>query len=114
MSGLSFVDSAFLLTWLTAAVRLAGPVLLAAQGEIFCERAGVLNIGIEGVILLGALASYLAVLSTGSTALGLLAGGLCGCGLGLVLAAFYVGAMANQVVVGIVFNILAGGVATYV
>ena len=113
MTGISFVDSAFLLTWLTAAVRLAGPVLLAAQGEIFCERAGVLNIGIEGIILLGALASYLTVLTTGSTGLGLLAGGLCGLGLGLLLAFFYVRALANQVVVGIVFNILAGGIATY-
>lgn len=104
---------AFLLTWLTAAVRLAGPVLLAALGEIFGERAGVLNIGIEGCVLLGALASYLVTLGTGSLVLGFLAGGLMGATLGLLLSLFYVRVMANQVVVGIVFNILAAGVASY-
>jgi ABC-type uncharacterized transport system permease subunit len=106
-------EQAFLLTWLTAAVRLAGPVLTAALGEIFCERSGVLNIGIEGVILLGALASYLVTLATGSVVLGFVAGGLAGALLGLLLSLFYVLLMANQVVVGIVFNILAAGAASY-
>ena len=54
------IDTAFFVTWLAAAVRLSGPVLLASIGEIFAERSGVLNVGIEGSILLGALASYLA------------------------------------------------------
>jgi ABC-type uncharacterized transport system permease subunit len=106
-------EQAFLLTWLTAAVRLAGPVLTAALGEIYCERAGVLNIGIEGVILLGALSSYLVTLDAGSLVLGFLAGGLAGALLGLLLSLFYVRLMANQVVVGIVFNILAAGTASY-
>lgn len=106
-------EQAFVLTWLTAAVRLAGPVLMAALGEIFCERAGVLNIGIEGCILLGALTSYLVTLGTGSLVLGFLAGGLTGAGLGLLLSLLYIRVMANQVVVGIVFNILAAGVASY-
>lgn len=106
-------EQAFLLTWLTAAVRLAGPVLLAALGEIFGERAGVLNIGIEGCVLLGALASYLVTLGAASLVPGFLAGGLTGAILGLLLSLFYVRVMANQVVVGIVFNILAAGVASY-
>ena len=106
-------EQAFVLTWLTAAVRLAGPVLMAALGEIFCERAGVLNIGIEGCILLGALTSYLATLGTGSIVLGFLAGGVTGAGLGLLLSLLYIRVMANQVVVGIVFNILAAGLASY-
>ena len=106
-------EQAFLLTWLTAAVRLSGPVLMAALGEIFCERAGVLNVGIEGCVLLGALTSYLVTLATNSIVLGFLAGGLTGALLGLLLSLFYVRVMANQVVVGIVFNILAVGVASY-
>ncbi len=106
-------EQAFLITWLTAAVRLAGPVLLAALGEIFGERAGVLNIGIEGCVLLGALASYLVTLGTSSLVLGFVAGGLMGATIGLLLSLFYVRVMANQVVVGIVFNILAAGVASY-
>lgn len=106
-------EQAFLLTWLTAAVRLSGPVLMAALGEIFCERAGVLNVGIEGCVLLGALASYLGTLGSSSLVLGFLAGGVIGALLGLLLSLFYIRVMANQVVVGIVFNILAAGVASY-
>lgn len=48
-----FVVSSFLVTWLAASVRLAGPLLLTALGEIFAERSGVLNVGIEGTILIG-------------------------------------------------------------
>lgn len=114
MTASSLFDSAFFVTWLSAAVRLAGPVLLAALGEIFAERSGVLNIGIEGVILLGALGGYLTTIHSGSTSLGFAASGAVGAGLGLALAFLYVGARASQVVVGIVFNILAGGAATYI
>ncbi|QKJ85331.1 Putative deoxyribose-specific ABC transporter permease protein [Paramixta manurensis] len=114
MNGLSHIDAAFVVTWLAAAVRLAGPVLLAALGEIYAERAGVLNIGIEGTILLGALGSYMVAVLSGSTALGFLAGGVVGLIVGLLLAALYLRAHGSQIVVGIVFNILAGGVATWI
>lgn len=107
------IDSAFVVTWLAAAVRLAGPVLLAALGEIYAERAGVLNIGIEGTVLMGALTSYMVAVYSGSTVLGFLAGGVGGLVVGIVLAFFYLRALASQVVVGIVFNILAAGIATY-
>lgn len=60
------LTSAFLVTWLAASIRLAGPVLLAALGEIFDELGGVLNIGIEGTILLGALTSFLISFLLGS------------------------------------------------
>ncbi|CAM5770893.1 ABC transporter permease [Labrys miyagiensis] len=114
MTAISSLDAAFFITWLAAAVRLAGPVLLAALGEIFAERSGVLNIGIEGAVLLGALGSYLTAVYTGSTGLGFLAGGVTGLLVGLPLAFLYIRARASQVVVGIVFNILAGGIASYV
>lgn len=114
MNSASTFDAAFFLTWLAAAVRLAGPVLMASLGEIFAERSGVLNIGIEGAVLLGALGSYLTAVYSGSTGLGFLAGGLSGMIVGLPLAFLYIHARASQVVVGIVFNILAGGIAGYV
>ncbi|MFO1349618.1 MAG: ABC transporter permease [Gammaproteobacteria bacterium] len=103
-----------MVTWLAASIRLAGPVLLAALGEIFGELSGVLNIGIEGTMLLGALAGFLVSLLTGSPWLGLggaILAGLLSSGL---LAWFYVNAGASQVVVGIVFNTLALGIASYV
>lgn len=114
MNAITHLDSAFVIGWLAAAIRLAGPVLLAALGEIYAERAGVLNIGLEGTILLGALSSYLAAVYTGSTLLGFLAGGVGGLMVGVFLAALYLRAHASQIVVGIVFNILAAGLASWV
>jgi len=114
MSALMNIDTAFIVTWLAAAVRLAGPVLLAALGEIYAERSGVLNIGIEGTILMGALASYMTAVYSSSTALGFIAGGVAGLAVGVLLAALYLRAHASQIVIGIVFNILAGGVATWI
>lgn len=108
------LTSAFLVTWLAAAINLASPVLLASLGEIYDELSGVLNIGIEGTILLGALASYLGSYFLGSAWLGLLVGLVVGILFNFLLAWLYVDVGANQVVVGIIFNTLALGVVSYV
>lgn len=107
-----WLGSAFLTTWLAASIRLSGPVLLAALGETFAERSGILNVGIEGTILLGALASYLAAYASGSVWLAFLAGAAAGLLSNLLLASMYVTVRASQVVVGIVFNVLALGLAS--
>lgn len=104
---------AFLVTWLAASLRFAGPLLLAALGETFAERSGVLNVGIEGTLLLGALAAYLATQHSGMPWLGLLAAVGLGLLVNLFLAWMYVTVGANQVVVGIVFNVFAIGAASY-
>ena len=108
------LGSAFVVTWLAASVRLAGPVLLAALGETFAERSGVLNVGIEGTILFGALASYLTTYATGSVWSGLLSALLVGMAANALLAWMYVTVRASQVVAGIVFNVLALGLASFV
>lgn len=108
------LTSAFLVTWLAASIRLAGPVLLAALGEIFDELGGVLNIGIEGTILLGALTSFLISFLLGSAWLGLLGAILVGVVFNLFLAWMYISVRANQVVVGIIFNTLAIGLTSYI
>lgn len=108
-----FAFSVFLVAWLSSAIRLAGPLLLAALGETFSERSGVLNIGIDGTMLLGALSSYLVTLWSGNPWLGLFAAILVGVVSNLFLAWMYVHVQANQVVVGIIFNILALGVSSY-
>jgi ABC-type uncharacterized transport system permease subunit len=107
-------NSAFLVTWLAASIRLAGPVLLASLGEIFGELSGVLNIGIEGTILIGALTSFLVSLATGSPWLGILGAILVGLLANLFLAWMYIHVRASQVVVGIIFNTLALGATSYV
>jgi ABC-type uncharacterized transport system permease subunit len=108
------LTSAFLVTWLSASLRLAGPVLLAALGETFAEQSGVLNIGIEGTILLGALASFLGSVYTGKIWISLLIAAVVGLVANLLLAWMYVTLRASQVVAGLVFNILALGVASTV
>src|SRR5579862_9276819 len=107
MSAAHLLSAAFLVTWLSASLRLAGPVLLAALGETFAEQSGVLNIGIEGTILLGALASFLGSVYTGKIWLSLLIAAAVGLMANLLLAWMYVTLRASQVVAGLVFNILA-------
>ena len=103
----------FLTTWLAAAVRLTGPLLLASIGELYSERSGVLNVGIEGTVLFGALASYLGALWSGNPWVGVLAAAIVGVMVNVFLAWMYVVIKASQVVVGIIFNVLAMGVASY-
>jgi general nucleoside transport system permease protein len=114
MNRSQILSSAFLVTWLTASVRLAGPVLLAALGETFSERGGVLNLGIEGTILLGALASFLVSLFTGMPWIALLVAMGVGIVASIFLACMYVTVKASQVVAGLVFNVLALGIASTV
>jgi general nucleoside transport system permease protein len=106
--------SAFIAAWLSASLRLAGPVLLAALGETFAERSGILNVGIEGTILLGALASFLVSYRTGMIWTSLLVATLLGVAVNLFLAWMYVSVQASQVITGLVFNVLALGLATTV
>jgi simple sugar transport system permease protein len=96
-----------------ASWRLATPIIFAALGEVFAERAGVLNIGIEGMMLTGAFAGFAATFATGSIPLGLLAGILGGVALGLVFAVFTVTVKANQIVVGAAINLLGMGLTAF-
>lgn len=70
---------------IASGIRLATPFLLAALGEVLGQRSGVLNLGIDGVMLLGAFGAYYAVLQTNNLLFGLLVG----IGIGLVIGLFY-------------------------
>ena len=98
--------------WLAASVRLAIPILFAALGELFTERAGILNLGLEGIMLMGALSSFLVAFITRSLWLALLAGALSGMALSLLMAFMSVTVKANQVVAGLGITILGGGLST--
>jgi ABC-type uncharacterized transport system permease subunit len=108
------MDVVLSLGTLSAGLRLALPVALAALGALICERAGVLNLGLEGLMVSGALAGYLVTYHTGSPWLGLLGGLATGAVCGLVLAAIYVGLGANQIVTGLAFTVLAGSATSYI
>lgn len=94
---------------LQSTVTMAVPLLLAALGELLAERAGIINIGLEGMLLTGAFAAMVVTFATASPLLGLAAAW----GAGLVLAALFAYVVvvhsANQVVVGTALNLLAIG-----
>ncbi len=96
--------------WLAAAVRLATPLALAALGELLVQRAGVVNIGIEGMMLIGAFAGFSVSLATGVPELGVLAAAAAGLACGALFVALAVVRRADQIVVGMALNLLALGV----
>ncbi len=91
---------AILESFLASGVRLGIPLALAALGETISERAGVLNIGLEGAIICGALGGVLGALATGSPAFGILAGVMAGVAVTAVFAAFVLWLNADQIITG--------------
>ena len=103
---------AFVTNLAAAGVLRGAPILLATLGEIVTERAGVLNLGLEGLMLLGAMAGFGVAHASGSAALGLVAGGLAAAALSLVHALVTVTLRADQVVSGLALSFLGAGVAS--
>ncbi|MDB5562786.1 MAG: transporter permease [Hyphomicrobiales bacterium] len=99
--------------FLAASVRLSVPIMLAALGGMFSERSGVLNIGLEGMMLLGCFVGFAVTFATGSLWVGVLAAIVAGGACGLVLAFYAVTLRANQVVVGIAINLVMVGITSY-
>ncbi len=93
--------TAVMVAVVASAIRLAVPLLLAALGETFGQRSGVLNLGVDGIMLLGAFTGYYAVLKTDNVWLGLLAGAIVGLMLGLASAVIAVTLKAEQGISGI-------------
>ncbi|MCW6005706.1 ABC transporter permease [Micromonospora sp. CPCC 205371] len=98
----------------SATMRLAVPLLLAALGAVYCERSGVVNVGLEGMMLSGALAASLVSTSTESTTVGLASGVLVGMAVAALLGLFIVVLPGDPVVAGICLNLLALGGTSFV
>lgn len=109
---LELITASFIIGILAASIRLATPILLTALGEIFTERAGILNLGLEGIMLMGALSGFLGAFWTGSLWLGVLAAILTGALFGLLMGFMSVTVKANQVVAGLGITILGSGLST--
>ena len=99
-------------TMLIIAVQLMAPLAWAVYGEIVSERSGVLNVGLEGAVLLGAWGAAVGYTQTGEVLVGIVAGVGTGALLGLVLAFLYVVRGVDQIVGGIVVNLFAAGFTT--
>jgi ABC-type uncharacterized transport system permease subunit len=99
--------------FVSSSLRLATPLLLAATGEMVSEQAGVLNLSLEGMMLTAAFTGALGAKLSGSPFVGLLLGMASALLLALLQALLSVRVRANQLVVGIGFNILALGATTF-
>jgi simple sugar transport system permease protein len=99
---------------LGAMLRYATPLIFAAVGGMVCERSGVVNIGLEGMMLTGAFFGIWGADATGSWELGLLVGAAAGGLLALVHALFTIHLRADQIVTGTAVNIIALGLTGYV
>jgi simple sugar transport system permease protein len=99
-------------TILFGALVSGSPLLFATIGEIFSERAGVMNLGIEGMMLVGAMSGFAVWFHTGSVLLGLLAGALFGAVLALLHAFITITLRADQVVSGLAVTLLGGGLSS--
>ena len=99
---------------LAAALVSGTPILLAALGELLSERAGVLNLGVEGTMLIGAVSGFAAASTTASVWAGVLGALLAGAVFGLAFAALVVSLRLNQIVTGLAFTILGTGLSAFI
>jgi len=113
-SSVAHLDQVVVWSALTAAMlRYATPLAFAAMGGIFSERSGVVNIGLEGMMLSGAFFGILGADKLGSWPLGLLCAAAAGAGFALIHAFFAIHLRADQIVGGTAINFLALGLTGY-
>ncbi|MCW1956925.1 ABC transporter permease [uncultured Lentibacter sp.] len=106
---LSAINPALLLASLLVA---ATPILLAGIGELVVERAGVLNLGVEGMMITGAICGFMATILTGSPALGFVFAAMGGAALSLLFALLTQYALANQVASGLALTLFGLGLSS--
>ncbi|MCF1709358.1 ABC transporter permease [Tabrizicola sp. J26] len=106
MNGIEFI--------LANMLAAATPFLLAALGELVVERSGVLNLGIEGIMALGAVIAFIIVYHGGSHAVAFLGAGFAGACLSLIFGVLALGFRANQVAVGLAIGILGQGLSALI
>jgi simple sugar transport system permease protein len=100
---------------LASAVTYGTPLLYAALGELLTERSGVLNLGVEGMMLIGAVMGFWAVQRTGSLSLAIVVAAVAGASMALIHAFLVITLRANQIVSGLALTIFAGaaGLSSY-
>jgi len=103
----------FVIIILSAGIAAGTPILYGALGEIFAERSGILNLGVEGMMLIGALTGIVASLATGSAWIGALAAMVAGGLLSLIHAFISITLRGDQVVSGLALTILGSGLSAF-
>ncbi len=109
-----FISVIFISGLIGAMMRMATPIIFATLGEILSERAGVLNLGIEGIMLMGAMTGFLVTFSSGSVWLGVLAAAGIGMILALLMAFLAVYLGLSQHVSGLGITLFSTGLAMFI
>ena len=99
---------------LVATIRAGTPLVFAAIGELVTEKAGVLNLGIEGMMLISAVTGFIATVVTGNPYLGILAAVIAGMAISLVFGMLTLSLMTNQVATGLALTIFGIGLSAFV
>ncbi|MDF2891746.1 MAG: tsgC13 [Clostridia bacterium] len=102
------------ISFLTAAVVAGTPLLFATIGEIITERSGNLNLGVEGMMLMGAVMGFMVGMMTGNAILALVAAMIAGACGALIFAFLTITLRANQVVSGLTLTIFGTGLSSFV
>ncbi len=97
---------------LLTVVSAATPLLLAATGELVVEKSGILNLGVEGMMLVGAVSAFIAMLTTGSWALGIVAGAAAGVIMSMLFGVLTLFFLANQVASGLALTLFGIGISS--
>lgn len=99
---------------LQATVRMAAPLTFTAVGETYGERAGVINIGLEGLMLIGAVTAYAVAFASGNIWLGVLVAGLAAMVFGVLFGVVTISLGANQIVTGAALNLVGLGLSSFI
>ncbi|HUC62712.1 MAG TPA: ABC transporter permease [Alphaproteobacteria bacterium] len=101
--------SFFLQSFLVSVIAASTPLLLAATGELVAEKSGVLNLGVEGMMLVGAIAGFATAHSTGNPFLGVIAAIFAGGAMALIFGFLTLTMLANQIATGLALTIFGRG-----
>lgn len=107
------LNVAFITSLLAGAVRITTPILFASLGELIAERTGILNLSIEGHMLMGALVGFLVAFHTGSLWIGMGGALVAGALLSLIFSFMAITLKIDQTVTGLTINILSAGLCFF-
>ncbi|HEX6121438.1 MAG TPA: ABC transporter permease, partial [Dongiaceae bacterium] len=108
------MDQAIVVSFILSVMTASTPLLLAATGELVTEKSGVLNLGVEGMMLVGAVVGFAVTLHTGSGLLGVVLAMLAGMAMALIFAVLTLTFLANQVATGLALTIFGTGLSALV
>jgi len=104
----------FIIDALVTVIGITTPILLAASGELVVEKSGVINLGVEGMMLVGTIAGFAVTFETGNPWLGILVATLAGAAAATIFAVLVLSLGANQVATGLALTIFGIGLSSLI